>query len=79
MIYSNGPKPYIATLPDQNKERLVFEYIEPYIPVLGEIAVSGIPNVNITPLIRTVFAPVVATFAVTIPPNVTNASVFADI
>ena len=73
------PVPYIATLPDPNKERLVFESIDPYIPVPGVIAVDGTPNVPIIPAIVTVLAPVAPTFVVTIPPNVTNASVFADI
>jgi hypothetical protein len=37
----------IAILPEPNKERLIFESIDPYIPVLGETpATDGIPSVR---------------------------------
>jgi hypothetical protein len=78
-IYANGPKPYIATLPDPNNERLVFESIDPYIPVLGVTGVDGIPNDTNTPGISPVLAVVTAAFAATVPPDITNASVFAEI
>ena len=79
MIYSNGPNPYIATLPEPNKDLFVFESIAPYIPVPGVIGVEGIPRDNTTPVRIEEFATVFATFVVTIPPNATIASVFADI
>ena len=54
--------PYIATLPDPNKDRLVFESIPAYKPVLGVIpSTDGIPIVAIIVAIAAVFAPVVAT------------------
>ena len=79
MIYSNGPNPYIATLSEPNKDLFVFESIDPYIPVPGVRPVEGIPKDNTIPVIIAEFAPVFATFVVTVPPNATNASVFADI
>ena len=79
MIYSNGPTPYIATLPEPNKDLFVFESIAPYIPVPGVRTVEGIPNDKTIPVIIAEFAPVFATFVVTIPPNATIASVFAEI
>ena len=79
LIYSNGPIPYIATLPEPNKDLLVFESIPPYIPVPGVRSVEGIPRDNTTPVKIAEFANVFATFVVTIPPNATIASVFADI
>ncbi len=79
MIYSNGPKPYTSTLPDPNNDLLVFESIDPYIPVPGVTCVGGIPNDNNTPVISPVLAVVTAAFAVTDQPNATIASVLADI
>ena len=80
MIYSNGPNPYIATLPDPNNVLPVFESIDPYIPVLGVIpATDGIPIVATTVPIAAVFTPVAVTFVATVEPNAAIASVFADI
>ncbi len=66
LIYSKGPKPYIATLPDPNNQLLVFESIERYIPLLGVMpANDGIPSSNVIVLIVAI-APVFAVVVTTV-------------
>jgi hypothetical protein len=69
----------IATSQDPNYGLFVFEFIDPYIPVPDVTGVEGIPNDNNAPVTRPVLAVVTAAFAATVPPNATNASVFACI
>ena len=56
-IYSD-PDTYIATLPEPNNERLVFESMPAYKPVLGTPSTDGVPIVARTVDIAAEFAPV---------------------
>ena len=73
LIYSEEPDPYIATLPEPNNERLVFESMAAYKPVLGVTpATDGSPIVAVIVPIAAVFAPVVTTV---VPNNVSVAAI----
>jgi hypothetical protein len=66
--------------PEPNKEQLVFESIEPYIPVLGVTpATDGIPSVKIIVAIAAVFVPLTVTVEPSKVAIAVIASVFADI